>query len=56
MTLDAARRIIETSLVLFGMACVDLERIVKATGGKQLNQRKMKSRLAAVKNSYLVAI
>jgi hypothetical protein len=56
MTLTSARKNRESSLILFNAACEDLEEDTDTTTGKQLNERRVKSKLAEVKTTYIVAV
>ena len=56
MTLKAARKNRESSLILFNAACEDIEEATDTTGGKQLNERRIKSKLAEVKTTYRVSV
>ena len=56
ITIATARKNRETSLILFNAACEDIEEAVDTTGGKRLNERRLRSILAEVKSTYLVAI
>ena len=56
ITLTAARKNRESSLILFNAACEDLEEATDDTAGKQLSERRLKSKIAEVKATYMVAV
>ena len=56
ITLTAARKNRESSLILFNAACEDLEEATDETAGKQLSERRLNSKLAEVKATYIVAV
>ena len=56
ITLTAARKNRESSLILFNAACEDLEEATDETAGKKLSERRLNSKLAEVKATYIVAV
>ena len=54
--MTAARKNRESSLILFNAACEDLEETTDTTSVTTLNERKIKSKLAEVKTTYVVAV